>query len=133
MKKYLIATAAFVILGFAIAGIWHLALFGEAYQSLHIYTREPIFALGALSFVLEGLTFSYLFQSFRKGKNPVKEGVIFGVLAFGVLMGSVGALAEAAKFSSTSLPAYIALEGAFYLIAGAVLGGAVGWIYGKKS
>ena len=132
VKKYIIATIAFIVVGFIIAFVWHLALFKEVYDSLKIYSREPIIALGFISFILEGLAFVYIFQFFRRGKNPILEGLVFGLLAYGVLMGGVGALAEGAKHTTTSLSKWLVLEISFYLITGAILGMLIGIIYGKS-
>lgn len=132
MKKYILATVAFVISGFAIAAIWHFVLFGQTYRDLNIYTKEPVITLGFTSFILEGLAFVYIFQLFRRGKEPFREGLMFGLLAYTVLMGSVGVLAEGAKYSSTSLMTWILVEGAFYIVAGVVIGTVVGLIYGKN-
>ncbi len=131
-KKYGLATLAFVISGFVIAVIWHFALFGQTYRDLHMYTREPVIALGFISFILEGLAFVYIFQLFRNGKEPVREGLVFGLLVYGVLMGGVGVLAEGAKYASTSLLTWILVEGAFYLVAGALIGPLVSLIYSRK-
>ena len=132
MKKYIFATLAFIIAGFIIAFVWHLVIFKSVYDSLKIYTIEPIIPLGFTSFILEGLAFVYLFQFFRRGKKPLQEGLIFGLLAFGVLMGGVGALAEGAKHATTSLSTWLVLETSFFLITGAILGAIVGLIYGKS-
>ena len=131
-RKYIFATLAFIIVGFIITFVWHLVLFKEVYDSLKIYSIEPIIALGFLSFILEGSAFVYIFQFFRRGKNPILEGLVFGLLAYGVLMGGVGALAEGAKHSTTSLSTWLVLEISFYLITGAVLGMLIGIIYGKS-
>ena len=131
-KKYLFATLTFIIVGFIIAFVWHLVIFKGTYVSLKIYTIEPIIALGFTSFILEGLAFVYIFQYFRRGKKPIHEGLIFGLLAFGVLMGGVGALAEGAKHATTSLFTWLILETSFFLISGAILGVIVGLIYGKS-
>ena len=133
MKKYIFATLAFIIAGFIIAFVWHLVIFKAVYDSLKIYTIEPIIPLGFTSFILEGLAFVYIFQFFRRGKKPIQEGLIFGLLAYGVLMGGVGALAEGAKHATTSLSTWLILETSFYLITGATLGAIVGLIYGKSS
>ena len=132
MKKYIFATLAFIIAGFIIAFVWHLVIFKYVYDSLKIYTIEPIIPLGFTSFILEGLAFVYLFQFFRRGKKPLREGLIFGLLAFGVLMGGVGALAEGAKHATTSLSTWLVLETLFFLITGAILGAIVGLIYGNS-
>ncbi len=132
IKKYILATLAFIIVGFTIAFVWHLVLFKAVYNSLKIYSREPIISLGFLSFILIGLAFVYIFQFFRRGKNPILEGLVFGLLAYGVLMGGVGVLAEGAKHTVTSLSTWLVLESAFYLVTGMILGMITGMIYGKS-
>ena len=133
IKKYLFATLAFIIIGFIIAFVWHLVIFKSVYDSLKIYSIEPIIALGFISFILEGLAFVYIFQSFRRGRKPLQEGLIFGLVVYGVIMGGVGVLAEGAKHATTSLSTWLIIESAFYIITGTVLGAIVGLIYGKTS
>ena len=132
MKKYIFATLAFIIVGFIVAFFWHLVIFKSIYDSLKIYTIEPIIPLGFTSFILEGLAFVYIFQFFRRGEKPIREGLIFGLLAFGVLMGGVGSLAEGAKHATTSLSTWLVLETSFFVITGAILGMLIGIIYGKS-
>ena len=132
IKKYLLATLAFIIVGFVIAFVWHLVIFKSVYESLKIYSIEPIVPLGFISFILEGFAFVYIFQFFRRGKKPMREGLVFGLLAYGVLMGGVGALAEGAKHATTSLSTWLIIESAFYIITGTILGTLVGLIYGKR-
>ena len=131
-KKYLFATLAFIVVGFILAFVWHLVVFKSVYDSLNIYSIEPIIALGFISFILEGLAFFYIFQSFRRGRKPLQEGLIFGLVVYGVIMGGVGVLAEGAKHATTSLSTWLIIESAFYIITGAVLGTTVGLIYGKS-
>ena len=132
IKKYFLAVIAFIIVGFAIAAIWHFVLFGQVYSNLKIYSIEPIIALGFISFILEGLAFVFIFQLFRRGKKPLLEGLVFGLVVYGVIMGGVGVLAEGAKHYTTSLSTWLIVEGAFYLITGAIIGSIVGLIYGKS-
>ena len=132
-KKYFFATFAFIVVGFIIAFVWHLVVFKSVYDALKIYSIEPIIALGFISFILEGLAFVYVFQFFRRGKKPIQEGLIFGLVVYGIIMGGVGVLAEGAKHATTSLPTWLIIESAFYIITGAVLGTMVGLIYGKTS
>ena len=131
-KKYLFATLAFIVFGFIIAFVWHLVIFKSVYDSLKIYSIEPIIALGFISFILEGLAFVYIFQFFRRGRKPLQEGLIFGLVVYGVIMGGVGVLAEGAKHATISLSTWLIIESAFYIITGAVLGTIVGLIYGKS-
>ena len=131
-KKYLFATLIFIIVGFIIAVVWHLVIFKSVYDALKIYSIEPIIALGFISFILEGLAFVYIFQFFRRGKKPLQEGLIFGLVVYGVIMGGVGVLAEGAKHATTSLSTWLIIESAFYIITGTILGTVVGLIYGKS-
>ncbi len=132
MKKYFVGVLAFIFVGFAIAAVWHFVLFGQVYTDLKIYSIEPIIPLGFISFILEGLAFVYIFQLFRRGEKPLLEGLIFGLVVYGIIMGGVGVLAEGAKHYVTSLSTWLLVEGAFYLITGAILGAIVGLIYGKS-
>ena len=132
IKKYVLATLAFIIIGFIIAFFWHLVIFKSVYEALKIYSIEPIIILGFISFILEGLAFVYVFQFFRRGKKPVQEGLIFGLVVYGVIMGSLGVLAEGAKHATTSLSTWLIIESAFYIITGAIIGVIVGLIYGKS-
>ena len=133
MKKYFLGVMAFIIVGFAIAAVWHFILFGQVYSNLKIYTIEPIIALGFISFILEGLAFVYVFQLFRRGEKPLLEGLLFGLVVYGIIMGGVGVLAEGAKHYVTSLSTWLLVEGVFYLVTGAILGTIIGMIYGKSS
>ena len=132
-KKYVFATLAFIIVGFIIAFVWHLVIFKSIYEALKIYSIEPIIPLGLISFILEGLAFVYIFQFFRRGKKPIQEGLIFGLVVYGAIMGGVGVLAEGAKHATTSLSTWLIVESAFYIITGAILGAIIGLIYGKSS
>ena len=132
-KKYVFATLAFIIVGFIIAFVWHLVIFKSIYEALKIYSIEPIIPLGVISFILEGLAFVYIFQFFRRGKKPIQEGLIFGLVVYGAIMGGVGVLAEGAKHATTSLSTWLIVESAFYIITGAILGTIVGFIYGKTA
>ena len=131
-KKYLFSTLAFIIAGFIIAFVWHVVIFKSVYDSLKIYSIEPIIPLGFISFILEGFAFVYIFQFFRRGKKPIQEGLTFGLVVFAVIMGSVGVLAEGAKHATTSLATWLIIESAFYILTGAILGTIVGLIYGKS-
>ena len=132
LKKYFLGVIAFILVGFAIAAVWHFVLFGQIYSDLKIYTIEPIIVLGFISFILEGLAFIYVFQLFRRGKKPLLEGLLFGLVVYGIIMGGVGVLAEGAKHYVTSLSTWLLVEGAFYLVTGAIIGMVVGLIYGKS-
>jgi hypothetical protein len=126
LRLYAFTAAATLVVMFAFAAGWHLVVFKSLYDRLAIYTRaEPIVPLGLLSMLLQALIFAYLFPIFAEGRDPVAAGLAFG-LVMGVLMGSIGALAEAGKQNVTSLSTFLALESAFYLVQYAVIGLVIG-------
>ena len=129
--KFWIAALSYLLLTFAIAGGWHLALFKDTYARLGIFTRpRPIIPLGVLSMVLQAAVVSYLYPLFYRGGSPLMTGATFGLL-LGVFMGSNAVLAEAGKNQVTSLGTWIALEGVYYLLQFTVVGLVVGLVYGS--
>jgi hypothetical protein len=132
-KKFALAWIAFVIVGFIFTALWHLPLFGSIYEELYLITiPNPIFALGFLSFAIEGFAFVYIFERFKSGKSPVKEGAIFGILAYTLLIGSVAIIAHAAKHEVGNMLLWFGIEGTYFVIMGLVLGSLVGLICGKR-
>ena len=132
IRLFAVSSVVVLVVMFAFAASWHLVVFKDLYARLAIYTRaEPLIPLGLLSMLLQALIFAYLFPIFAAGKPPLAAGLGFGLL-MGVLMGSVGALAEAGKQNVTSLPTFLTLESAFYLIQytviGLVIGGVTAWL-----
>jgi len=126
---FVVSAVAVLVVMFGFAATWHLVVFKDLYTQLAIFTRaEPIVPLGLLSMLLQGLVFAYLFPIFTAGKSPLVAGLAFGLI-MGVLMGSIGALAEAGKQNVTSLPTFLILESAFYLIQYALLGLVLGAVY----
>lgn len=115
------AVAALVAL-FVVAAGWHLAVFKDLYARLAIFTRaQPIIPLGLLSMLLQALILAYLFPLVAPKQSWFVDGIAFGLLC-GVLMGSIGALAEAGKQNVTSLGTFLVLESAFYLIEYSIVG-----------
>ena len=130
VKLFAVSTVVVLVVMFAFAATWHLVAFKALYARLAIYTRaEPIIPLGLASMLIQALILAYLFPVFAADRPSVTAGLAFGLL-MGVLIGSVGVLAEAGKQNVTSLPTFLALESAFYLIQYSVLGGILGALQG---
>ena len=130
VKLFAVSAIVVLVVMFAFAATWHLVAFKALYKRLAIYTRaEPIVPLGLTSMLIQALIFAYLFPVFAAGRQPLAAGLAFGLL-MGVLMGSIGALAEAGKQNVTSLPTFLTLESAFYLIQYSVLGVILGELHG---
>jgi hypothetical protein len=130
MKRFVLSVSAYLILVFIIAVTWHVVLFNQQYLSFGM-RKEPIFHLGILSMIIQGLISAYLFPKVAKENSPIYEGLKFGlIIAF--FMGSYGVLAEAGKYNVGSVSSYICYEGAFFVIQYAIVGVVIGLIHGKK-
>ena len=131
-RKFLLATAAYVLVSFALGFTWHFVFFKEAYDGLGAYTREPpIFAFGVGSMLLQGMILAYLYPLFNRGGPPLLSGVRFG-LVMGVFLWSVSVLAFAAKSNVTSLATFFTLSSLFHLIQFGVYGALLGWIHARR-
>lgn len=128
-KKFVLAFFAYLIIVFAIATVWHLVLFKEVYLNANLRT-EPIFQLGILSMLIQAAIVAYIYPSIAKDDSPTKEGLKFGLL-LAFLLGSYGVLAEAGKYDVGPISTFLFYEGTFFLIQYAIVGIAIGLIYGK--
>jgi hypothetical protein len=122
------ALAALVTM-FVIAAGWHMVVFKDRYARLAIFTRtQPIVPLGVLSMLLQAIVLAYLFPLVAPQHSWLVDGLAFGLL-MGVLLGSIGALAEAGKQNVTSLQTFLVLESSFYLLQYSVVGLVLSAIY----
>jgi hypothetical protein len=130
MKKFILSVLAYLILVFIIAVTWHVALFNQQYLSFGM-RKDPLFHLGILSMIIQGVLFAYLFPKAAKEDSPVYEGLKFGFI-IALFMGSYGVLAEAGKYDVGSVSSYVCYEGAYFIIQYAIVGMVIGLIHGKK-
>ena len=93
--------------------------------------EEPLFHLGILSMLIQAAITSYLYPRVAKEGAPIREGLKFGLL-IGIFMGSYGVLAEAGKYDVGPLSTFLFYEGLFFIIQYAIVGIAIGLIYGKS-
>lgn len=128
-RKFFPTAATYLILTFAIAASWHLALFKGVYDELGVFTRkEPIIPLGISAMLLQACVVGYLAPIVLRGARPVMDGVKFGLL-LGVFMGSSAVLAEAGKNEVGSLSTWIGIESIYYLLQFVIIGAAIGFVH----
>jgi hypothetical protein len=128
-KRFALAFVAYLLITFVLATLWHLVLFKNLYAAASM-RREPLFHLGVLSMLIQASLMAYLYPRFQRGGAPAREGLRFGVL-MGLFLGSYGVLADAGKFDLGPVGPWIAAEGAFFLIQFAIVGTAIGLVYGR--
>ncbi len=129
-KKFSLSVVAYVVIVLFIAVVWHLVLFKDIY-SVGMMRQEPIVALGLASMLIQGIIMATLYPRFSKRRDPVKDGINFGLI-MGVFLGSYGVFADAGKYDVGPIGAYLTLETIYYLIQYTVVGAVIGLIYGRK-
>ncbi|MGQ0640885.1 MAG: hypothetical protein ACT4P6_08995 [Gemmatimonadaceae bacterium] len=70
---------------------------------------EPIVPMGLLSMISQGLVFAFLFPTFNRGPNPIRNGLVFS-WALGAYLASYIVLGEAGKYAIPSIGSWIAVE-----------------------
>lgn len=130
-RKLFGAWAAYVAITFCLGFVWRLVLFKDLYHELAIFSRidNPIIPLGFSAMLIQGAVLSYAYPFFPRSQNFVLNGIQFGLL-MGVFIASSAVIAEAAKQNVTSLPIWLAVESAYYLLQFGLSGLAIGLIFG---
>lgn len=131
-RSFALGALAYLLVTFPLAVLWHLGLFGEQYDALGYFGREPVFAFGFLAILIQGLALSYLYGRTRGHGPPISEGLRFGAVA-GSVVWSGNVLAFAAKTSLASVPMFFALETGYFVVNFALYGVALGRIYGPRT
>lgn len=131
MKKFLLAFTAYPLISFPLAIAWHLIIFKNIYDELGYISRdEPILVFGLLAMIVQAVVLAYLYPFFYRGGHPVKEGLKFGLL-MGAFLWSSHVAAAAAKHEISPLTTFFAIETTFVAIQFALVGVAIGMIYGR--
>ncbi|MBI3127031.1 MAG: hypothetical protein HYZ11_05460 [Candidatus Tectomicrobia bacterium] len=128
-RRFLTIALGYVAVTFVLAVLWHLVLFKGVYDALgYVGRKEPIFALGLLSMVVQGAALGGLFPRFARGGDPYREGLRFS-LAMGAFFWSCHVLAAAAKNPISPIPTFVAIETAYLLIQFTLAGLIIGWAH----
>ncbi len=121
MKKIIIGTLLFIVISFASQAISHFVINVEHYATVPFMRAKPIFALGFLTMILQGIVLSYLFILFSKNEFTFKKGLLFGLI-MSALFVSYPALVEPAKYQVPNILNWIIIEGFVGLIQFCVYG-----------
>lgn len=123
---------AYVITTFAVQGGSHFAVNAEHYAAISIMRSQPVVAMGIASMVIQGLIFAFLFPTFNRGGNPVRNGIAFA-WAIGGFLASYIALGEAGKYSIPSIPSWLAVEASVALVQFTVFGALLGLLHRRSA
>ncbi len=109
MAKHFLSVMAYIAATFAVQATSHFLINAGHYASVTYMRKDPIFALGILSMLIEGIVLSYLYSALAKSRNWLADGLKFGWLVGVFAVGYIG-LAEAAKYQVPSVGSWIVIE-----------------------
>jgi len=128
MKRLLFGTLAFIIVSFATQAISHFGINADHYATVSFMRSEPIFALGFLTMLIQGLVLSHLFGIYGNNLYATKTGLVFGLLMSAFFV-SYLALVEPSKYQVPNIGAWILVEGVVGLIQFSLFGVVLSLIY----
>jgi hydrogenase-4 membrane subunit HyfE len=117
---------------FPLGFFWHLTIFADYYQSLHVYRDDIIIPFGIASMLIQGVIWSIVYERLFAGESIVKGALKFAALAC-PLAWSFMVLAVSAKHIMSSVSGYLAIETAFVLLHYAIVSPLIAAVYARKS
>ena len=105
--------AAYTLITFPLAAVWHMILFGQLYWTFGYIEEQPSLALGFITILLQGLILSSIYPHISFQGSPLARGLKYG-LAMGIFFWTSHVLAFIAK-QSISQPVLFAAMESFYL------------------
>ncbi len=80
LKQQILAAAAYPLIVFPLAIIWHLVLFKDRYMSFGYFEGEPNIAVGLASMGIQGAVLAAIYPMFRFGRSGLRRAVTFAAL-----------------------------------------------------
>ena len=131
MKQHVLSVLAFVAVTFAVQAMSHFVVNTWHYASVPFVRADPIFPMGFLAMIIQGVALTYLYARLRRTGRAVSDGLKFGLVA-GAFFVSFLALVEPARYVVPSIPAWIAVEGLAGLVQFSIYGILLGLIHGTR-
>src|SRR6266404_5265791 len=94
VTKHFLSVVAYIAATFSVQATSHFLINAGHYAAVTYMRKDPIFALGILSMLIEGVVLSYLYSALPKSRNWAFDGLKFGWLMGAFAVGYIG-LAEA--------------------------------------
>lgn len=127
-KQVALGTAAYTLVTFALAVVWHVVLFEDRYRTFGYLEGEPNFALGFITILIQGLLLSVLYPFVSFTGRSVRRGLKFSFF-IGLFFWTSHVLAFVAKQTIDQTPLFIAMESFYLLLQFGAFGILIGLIY----
>lgn len=121
MKNIITGTLLFIVVSFAAQSISHFAINADHYSTISFMRAEPIFILGFLTMIMQGIVVSYLFLIYSKNDFTWTKGLAYGLIMSAFFV-SYPALVEPAKYQVPSIGSWILVEATVGVIQFSLIG-----------
>jgi len=128
MTKHVFAVLAYIIATFATQAVSHFGVNTAHYAAVTYMRHEPVFQLGLLAMLLQGIALSYLYSRTASAGSSVFDGLRFGWISGSVLVSYI-ALAEAAKYNVPGISSWLITEIGAGFVQFTIYGVLLGLIY----
>lgn len=132
MKKRILSVLAYMLPTFPLGFFWHLTVFADYYQSLHVYREDIIIPFGIASMLIQGVIWSVVYERLFSGESILKGALKFATLTC-PLAWSFMVLAVSAKHQMSSVSDFLLIETAFMLVHYSVVSPLIAAVYSRKS
>ncbi|WP_411891835.1 hypothetical protein [Yoonia sp. SDW83-1] len=128
MKQQILAAAAYPLIVFPLAIIWHLVLFKDRYMSFGYFEGEPNIAVGLASMGIQGAVLAAIYPMFRFGRSGLRRAVTFAAL-LGLFFWTSHVLALVAKQNVPQAGSFILMETLYLCLQFGLFALALGLIF----
>jgi len=132
MKKRILSVLAYMLPTFPLGFFWHLTIFADYYQSLHVYREDIIIPFGIVAMLIQGVIWSVVYERLFSGEPILKGALKFASLAC-PLAWSFMVLAVSAKHQMSSVSGFLLIETAFILVHYSIVSPLIAAVYSRKS
>ncbi len=128
LKQQILAAAAYPLIVFPLAIIWHLVLFKDRYMSFGYFEGEPNIAVGLASMGIQGAVLAAIYPMFRFGRSGLRRAVTFAAL-LGLFFWTSHVLALVAKQNVPQAGTFILMETLYLCLQFGLFALALGLIF----
>jgi len=131
LKRIAMGTAAYTVVTFPLAILWHIGLFETQYRNFGYFEEEPSFLLGLLTILIQGGILSTLYPRVRlPGSDPIR-GLKFALI-IGTFFWTSHVLAFVAKQAVRDAYQFVMMETAYLVLQFGIFGILISLVYAGK-
>ena len=121
MKNIIVGTLLYIVISFLAQSISHFIINADHYATISFMRIQPIFILGFLAMIIQGLVLSHLFLVYSKNEFTIQKGLVYGLI-MAIFFASYPALVEPAKYQVPSINSWILVEASVGLVQFSLFG-----------